>query len=102
MKSSYRVIAGLLIVAAVTISLYFYYPQSPAGSQQNNMAIAGRCNPIIRKPIRQQARFSSIKRFHVHTGNAGSLLIIGKVGSDEDLADLKTLAASTCPDVNFT
>ena len=86
-------------IAAVLICFALYDPFSPAARQKANMQRAETQLPVIRRHLETDKRFANLQ-LAVTTARDGAIVVIANVSSETDLADLRSLVASTSPPVD--
>lgn len=90
---------GLLIVTAfaVGVGAAAYYPSSRAAQQQRNLALAQAHANRLAPALAADARFAGVRAVESARGG-GTLLVVGTVWIEEDLAALRTcVESSACP-----
>ncbi len=90
---------GLLIVTAfaVGVGAAAYYPSSRAAQQQRNLALAQAHANRLATTLAADSRFTGVRAVESARGG-GTLLVVGTVGLEDDLAALRNcVESSACP-----
>src|SRR5438045_6273605 len=87
------VIAALLVAATAA-----YYPFSPGGVQARNMRKSTAHAAKIGPALAADARFRDVT-LNTTTAKGGSLMVVGRVRSEQNLAVLKSQIDATAPPV---
>jgi hypothetical protein len=91
--------ARLITLTAIMIALAFCAWFGPTAlRQQRGMRLAAQHVPLVEARLQGEPRFDRV-RVGVGTGGGGTLLVVGRVASKDDLARLRTLVAETKPAV---
>ena len=88
----------VLIAAVLLAATAAYYPYSPAGVQARNMRTAAAHAERLRPDLSADSRFRDVT-LGAYTGGLGSLIVLGRVDSEQDLAALRQILDASSPPV---